>query len=229
MSEVLIVIEWARFQHYKDRDPPWIKLYRDILTSEAWVVGTDLSRLVQIAIMLLAARYQNAIPYRFDLIKKVTCLSCTQAQFKGAISHLTATGFIAVQAGQVASTALAARYKNASPEGESEERREETEAEAEAERARARPPGELDEVAWQTWTQYRVQIKKPLKGASIPVAQRLLAKFAERQLAVVEQSIGNGWVGLFDLKVTNGTGKAQAPRKTRFEELTEGLQHGDEK
>src|SRR6201999_2272789 len=49
---------WDRFQHYTDRDPPWVKLYRDLLTSESWVLGTDTSRLVQVASILLAARYK---------------------------------------------------------------------------------------------------------------------------------------------------------------------------
>ncbi len=28
--------EWKRFQHFKDRKPPWIKLYRDLLDDPEW-------------------------------------------------------------------------------------------------------------------------------------------------------------------------------------------------
>jgi hypothetical protein len=214
MSEILVVIEWTRFQHYKDRDPPWIKLYRDILTSEPWVVGTDLSRLVQIAITLLAARYQNKTPYRFDLIKKVTSLDCTEAQFKRAIAHLIDARFLTIETVQDASAVLAPLYHSATPEGESEKRREETETEGE--RAGARPPlvAELDAKAWETWIAYRSALKKPLKAPSIEAAQRQLARFGARQQAVVEQSIGNGWQGLFELKTVNGAGKAHRKPKT---------------
>ena len=27
---------WVKFQHFKDRRPPWIKLYRDILEDPDW-------------------------------------------------------------------------------------------------------------------------------------------------------------------------------------------------
>lgn len=89
---------WDHFQHYKDRDPPWLKLYRDLLTSESWVLGTDTSRLVQVASMLLAARYNNQIPYRWDLIRKVSSLECSEKAFDQAIQHLSASNFLEVQA-----------------------------------------------------------------------------------------------------------------------------------
>ena len=28
--------DWSKFQHFKDRNPPWIKLYRDILDDRDW-------------------------------------------------------------------------------------------------------------------------------------------------------------------------------------------------
>lgn len=66
------------------------------------------------------------------------------------------------------------------------------------------PPG-LDVAAWQRWAQYRAQIKKPLRQASIEAAQKALAKHGERQSTVVEQSIANGWQGLFDIKHSGGS------------------------
>lgn len=33
---VIRVKDWDRFQHFKDRRPPWIKLYRDILDDMEW-------------------------------------------------------------------------------------------------------------------------------------------------------------------------------------------------
>lgn len=27
---------WSKFQHFKDRKPPWVKLYRDILDDIEW-------------------------------------------------------------------------------------------------------------------------------------------------------------------------------------------------
>jgi hypothetical protein len=108
MSGHISIQGWERLQHYKDRDPTWVKLYQNLLTSESWVLGTDISRLVQVASMLLAARYKNEIPYRWDLIKKVAGLDCTEKQFEEAIRHLEATSFITIQRDTTpASTTLA--------------------------------------------------------------------------------------------------------------------------
>src|SRR5712671_1241697 len=97
MAEILTVCNWQRFQHYKDRDPPWVKLYRDLLTTESWVLGTDLSRLVQIASILLAARYSNQIPMQWSLLKKVSSLDCSEKQFLQAVRHLETTNFLEIQ------------------------------------------------------------------------------------------------------------------------------------
>lgn len=98
---------WERFQHYKDRDPPWIKLYRDMLTSESWVLGTDVSRLVQIAITLLAARYQNEIPFQFPMLKKVASFDFTEKQFKKAVDFLASVNFLEIKGVTSASNGLA--------------------------------------------------------------------------------------------------------------------------
>ena len=79
------------------------------------------------------------------------------------------------------------------------------------------PPG-LDAVSWKRWTDYRTQIRRPLKPVSIPAAQRELAAFGAEQAAVVEQSIAHGWQGLFALKPrANGSGHAagQPTRRLR--------------
>jgi len=147
LNAVLSLKGWERFQHYKDRDPPWVKLYRDLLTSESWVLGSDLSRLVQVASVLLAARYNNQIPYRWDLIRKVACLECSEKAFTDAIKHLVSNNFLeikevsAVQTPglQSASTLLA----TCSSEAEQRQSREETDGERCAQRSRAPPASRL--------------------------------------------------------------------------------------
>ena len=73
------------------------------------------------------------------------------------------------------------------------------------------PPG-LDAVSWKRWTDYRTQIRRPLKPVSIPAAQRELAAFGAEQAAVVEQSIAHGWQGLFALKPK---ASGSAPKRER--------------
>lgn len=90
------VKSWDRYQHYKDRDPPWIKLYRDTFTTEAWVLGTDLSRLLQLASTMLAARYSNQIPLNYKLLTKVASLDCGESEFMAAVAHLVAHNFLEI-------------------------------------------------------------------------------------------------------------------------------------
>ena len=80
-------------------------------------------------------------------------------------------------------------------------------------------PEGLDGAAWALWRDYRVKIRKPLKPVSIPAAQRSLAAFGSAQMAVVQQSISNGWQGLFPLKAGFGY-QARPPvkRAKRFGE-----------
>ena len=74
-------------------------------------------------------------------------------------------------------------------------------------------PAGLDLATWERWKAYRSEIRKPLKPASIPAAQRSLAAFGSEQAAVVEQSIANGWQGLFPIKRTLGGPQPPTPKK----------------
>ena len=58
----------------------------------------------------------------------------------------------------------------------------------------------LDATAWVRWETYRREIKKPIRPTSVHAAQRMLAKYGIAQADVVEQSIAQGWQGLFALK-----------------------------
>ena len=53
--------EWDTYQHYKDRNPPWIKLHFALLTSRTWVSLDDASRVLAVASMLLASRTEGVI------------------------------------------------------------------------------------------------------------------------------------------------------------------------
>lgn len=55
------VKNWRQFQHYKDRNPPWIKLHFSLLASEDWVSLDDASRVLAVACMLVASRNEGEI------------------------------------------------------------------------------------------------------------------------------------------------------------------------
>jgi uncharacterized protein YdaU (DUF1376 family) len=61
-------------------------------------------------------------------------------------------------------------------------------------------PDGLDQTAWTRWVDYRKAAGKALRPVSWQSAIDALVKHGPNQMAVVEQSIANGWQGLFALK-----------------------------
>ena len=59
---MLIVKNWGRFQHFKDRDPVWIKLYRSILTDPDVMSLTPRAFRTLVLLWLVAARGNGALP-----------------------------------------------------------------------------------------------------------------------------------------------------------------------
>ena len=84
----------------------------------------------------------------------------------------------------------------------------------------------LNVFAWERFFEYRKEIGKPYKKASIQAAQKKLSGFGPMQGDVVEQTIANGWTGLFDLK-GNGNGKDQRSRAKRFSDKLDEIARRD--
>jgi len=68
------VKNWHRFQHYKDRNPPWIKLHYEIMTSSDWVMLADASKLLAVVCMLIASRNGGKVPADPHYFKRVAYL-----------------------------------------------------------------------------------------------------------------------------------------------------------
>jgi hypothetical protein len=79
------VKNWTKYQHYKKRCPPWIKLHYETLTSSDWVMLDDSSRVLAIACMLVASRHDGEIPSDPAYIKRVAYLH-QEPDFKPLIS-----------------------------------------------------------------------------------------------------------------------------------------------
>lgn len=80
---------WEEYQHYKNRDPVWIKLYHRLLDDYEYGCLQDASKLLLFSLYMLAARTGNKIPADLDWIK-------SKAMIKGKVNleELEATGFI---------------------------------------------------------------------------------------------------------------------------------------
>lgn len=62
-GDFLYVPNLEKWQHYKDRCPPWIKLHRDVLNDYKFSQLQDASKAHLLAIWLLASQLDNKIPF----------------------------------------------------------------------------------------------------------------------------------------------------------------------
>lgn len=65
-------------------------------------------------------------------------------------------------------------------------------------------PGWVDKRAWKEWVQYRNERKKSLLPSTIEKQLAFLNRFKKWHVDIIEQSIRNGWIGLFPLKGKEG-------------------------
>lgn len=144
-KNILSVANWKDHQHYKDRNPPWIKLSRDLLNDYKFSCLQDASKLHLMLIWLLASQMDNKIPADSDFIKCRINVS-GDINFKELIDN----GFLVDASG-----ALAECVQVAMPEGE-------TETEGETEEAKASCPSskEKDEAFDLFWEHYPRKIGK---------------------------------------------------------------------
>ena len=115
------VKNFDKLQHYKDRSPPWIKLYNGLLDDYEFAAIPDASKAHLLAIGLLASRYHNRIPLDAKWIA-----SRINATEPVDLQLLIKSGFVIPNEGD--SKLLAERYQVAIPEREGE-----TEGEGETE------------------------------------------------------------------------------------------------
>jgi uncharacterized phage protein (TIGR02220 family) len=115
--EYLRVKNWAEFQHYKDRNPPWIKLHRTLLDDYEFSCLQDASKAHLMLIWLFASQRDGLVPNDPKFLKMKLGLY-SDPNLKYFISH----GLLIPE--QSASKVLAECEQDAPLE---EKRREETE------------------------------------------------------------------------------------------------------
>jgi hypothetical protein len=62
VTDYLEVKNWKHFQHYKNRSPQWIKLYRDTLADYAFSRLHDASKMHLVGVWLLASEANGRVP-----------------------------------------------------------------------------------------------------------------------------------------------------------------------
>jgi len=70
MKTMFSVKNWNEFQHYKDRNPPWIKLHNHLLDDYDFEMLGDAAKGHLLCIWMLASRTKNEMPFDDKWITK---------------------------------------------------------------------------------------------------------------------------------------------------------------
>lgn len=108
MTGFLVVKNWRQFQHYQDRNPPWIKLHRALLDDYEFARLHDASKLHLILIWLYASQNNGRIPEDAAFLQKKLGLGEPPD-----LETLKNEGFLFME--QSASNQQAERKQDASP------------------------------------------------------------------------------------------------------------------
>lgn len=118
MSGTLRVRNWGEFQHYKRRNPPWIKLHRKLLDNREYQLLEDGPARLLFDLWLVASESDDgSIP--FDSAALAWRLRRPVQEIRANLQVLIRSGFI-VATGHDASNVLALRLHDAPPEAERE-------------------------------------------------------------------------------------------------------------
>ena len=81
------VKNFAKFQHFKDRRPPWIKLYRDILDDMEWHELDGDSAKTLVMIWVIASENSGALPEKKNLAFRLRMTESRLEQILNNLSH----------------------------------------------------------------------------------------------------------------------------------------------
>ena len=191
----LRIKNWKRFQHFSDRRPIWIKLYRDILDDMEWHELDPAAAKTLVMLWLIASEDVGRLP----CVKEVAFrLRTTDKQVESTItrlSHYLEQHDINLISGGYQDDAL-------------EKRREEN---IKKRREEAVPafdiPSLIRSEVWAAFEGHRKKIKKPMTDEARKLVIKECVKIGGDPNALLEQSIMRGWAGIFPIKDdSNGKG-----------------------
>ena len=179
---------WAVFQHYKDRCPPWIKLHRDLLNDRVYMCLPIASKALAPLLWLLASETKDG---QFDgsLDELLFRLHITPKEYEDGIKPLIDKGFFIVASG-----ALAESKQFAIPETEIETERE-TETKKEKKTAIAVCPINIDEQVWSDFLALRKVKKAPMTVTALAGIKKEADKANWSLDKALSECVARGWTG----------------------------------
>jgi len=177
---------WREFQHYKDRNPPWIRLQKTLLDNYEYHCLPVASRALAPMLWLVASdAIDGAID--FDENKIAFRLRMSVEELRSALKPLIDNGFFLLD--EDASAVLANRKQSAVPE---------TEAEAETTQKRGAPlatPTGVSDDLWKAFMAVRKAKKAPMSELALAGIKREADAAGWTLDAALTECITRGWTG----------------------------------
>jgi hypothetical protein len=92
---------WSEYQHYKDRNPPWIKLHRDLLNDRDFMCLPIASKAIAPLLWLLASEAKNG-EFNADVVELAFRLRMTTKEVNDGLKPLISKGFFVNASGVLA-------------------------------------------------------------------------------------------------------------------------------
>lgn len=188
---------WEKFQHYKDRCPPWIKLHRDLLNDRIFMGLPIASKAIAPLLWLLASESKDG---SFDAASEELSfrLRIASKDIDAGLKPLIDNGFFVD-----ASTMLAPCLQVAIPETEREGERE-----TEKKSVSLEIPDWLDANDWKDFVAMRKKLGKPMTDRAAKIIVSKLEKMKVKGInpsIPLQNSIVNSWQDVYEPKVQQAT------------------------
>jgi len=169
---------WTKFQHFKDRRPPWVKLYRDILDDLEWHELDPLAAKVLVMLWLIASENDGRIPDNKTLAFRLRLSELKTKEIIIKLSHWLEQDDI---------NAISERYQSDSTETE-------TEVEKEKEKETKAPEGVSPEV-WDSFVKQRKTSRAVITQSVIRSIQKEADKAGWSLEQALAECAARGWRG----------------------------------
>jgi hypothetical protein len=192
--------DWGKFQHFKDRTPPWVKLYRDILDDPDWHELDGTSAKVLTMLWLIASEddtHTGALPDIRKLAFRLRIEESKLNQILSKLSHWLIHDDI---------EAITERYQHDAPETETE-----TEKETKKKATVVAPPDGVSESIWNDFVKHRKAKKAQVTQVVIDQLKKEAEKAGWPIEDVFKEMILRNWVGFKATWVNNTQFAFQKP------------------
>jgi len=183
LKMILCPKSWKDFQHYKDRNPPWIRLHKALLDNYDFQCLPVASRALAPMLWLVAS---DAIDGQFDGSheKLAFRLRQTEQEIQKALKPLIDKGFFEVV--QHASDLLAESKQSAVPETETLQRQRQS---------KDSPPDGVSDSVWRDFLRIRKAKRAPMTDTALSGIRAEAEKAGLTLQQALQTCCARGWQG----------------------------------